>query len=338
MSRLVILTKNYGYNFTGATMATQQFVKRWSQKFTEVVVYTLHEGERFMQDNIHVKTFSQIPFLVMALRKAEGDEHDTVYYSDDHFGFLLGMIGKRYFHTYHGNWPDAAKISLEFWLKSFYFRPLYYLTLKNAAYVINVSYYMKKFTDTINKKSTVIRNGMDFKVVDHEVQKFSDACLMVGNVDQRKYKYCIALAKILQARKSSIKIDIYGKILDHQVADELGQFESVRLMGMVRNIPYQSYGAFLNLSIIENLSISVCEAIANHVPVICFDVGGLGEVVKNGITGYVVPDKNMNQLYDVIVKTLRNPIHVDDSVLNDFNWDYSADKYVKLFEEIAYGK
>ena len=122
------------------------------------------------------------------------------------------------------------------------------------------------------------------------------------------------------------------------MADELGQFESVRLMGMVRNIPYQSYGAFLNLSIIENLSISVCEAIANHVPVICFDVGGLGEVVKNDITGYVVPDKNMNQLYAAIVKMLNKPIHVDNSVLNDFNWDYSADKYVKLFEEIAYAK
>ena len=107
---------------------------------------------------------------------------------------------------------------------------------------------------------------------------------------------------------------------------------------MVRNIPYQSYDVFLNLSIIENLSISVCEAIANHVPVICFDVGGLGEVVKNGLTGYVVPNKNMNQLYDAIVKTLRHPIHVDDSVLSDFKWDCSADKYVKLFEEFEYGK
>lgn len=338
MSRLVILTKNYGYNFTGATMATQQFVKRWSQKFTEVVVYTLHEGERFKKDNIQVKTFSQMPYLVMALRKAEMDEHDTIYYSDDHFGFLLGMLGKKYFHTYHGNWPDAAKISLEFWLKSFYFRPLYYLTLKKAAHVINVSYYMKKFTDTINKHSTVIRNGMDFKILDHEVEKFPDTCLMVGNVDQRKYKYCIALAKILQAKKSNIKIDIYGKILDHNVADELDKFENVRLMGMVRNIPYQSYGAFLNLSIIENLSISVCEAIANHVPVICFDVGGLGEVVKNGITGYIVSDKNLNQLYNAIVKILKEPIHVDDSVLNDFNWDRSADMYVKLFEDIEYGQ
>lgn len=43
-------------------MATQQFVKRWSQSFSEVVVYTLHEGERFQQDNIKVKTFSQMPF------------------------------------------------------------------------------------------------------------------------------------------------------------------------------------------------------------------------------------------------------------------------------------
>lgn len=338
MKRLVILTKNYGYNFTGATMATQQFVKCWSQKFEEVVVYTLHEGERFKQDNIFVNIFSQMPFLVAALRSAEKEKYDTIYYSDDHFGFILALIGKKYFHTYHGNWPDAAKISLKFWLKSFYFRPLYYLTLKNAACVINVSYYMKKFTDRINKNSTVIRNGMDFKLDNHQERKHPNTCLMVGNVDQRKYKYCVALARILQAKKSSIKIDIYGKILDHNVADELGEFENVRLIGMVRNIPYQSYDVFLNLSIIENLSISVCEAIANHVPVICFDVGGLGEVVKNGITGYVVPNKNMNQLYDAIVKTLRYPIHVDDSVLSDFKWDCSADKYVKLFEEFEYGK
>lgn len=338
MKRLVILTKNYGYNFTGATMATQQFVKCWSQKFEEVVVYTLHEGERFKQDNIFVNVFFQMPFLVAALRSAEKEKYDTIYYSDDHFGFLLALLGKKYFHTYHGNWPDAAKISLKFWLKSFYFRPLYYLTLKNAAYIINVSYYMKKFTDTINKNSTVIRNGMDFKFENHRERKLPNTCLMVGNVDQRKYKYCVALARILQAKKSSIKIDIYGKILDHNVADELGKFENVRLMGMVRNIPYQSYDVFLNLSIIENLSISVCEAIANHVPVICFDVGGLGEVVKNGLTGYVVPNKNINQVYDAIVKTLRHPIHVDDSVLSDFKWDCSADKYVKLFEEFEYGK
>lgn len=50
-------------------MATQQFVKRWSQSFSEVVVYTLHEGERFQQDNIKVKTFSQMPFLIAALGK-----------------------------------------------------------------------------------------------------------------------------------------------------------------------------------------------------------------------------------------------------------------------------
>ena len=79
MKRLVILTKNYGYNFTGATMATQQFVKCWSQNFEEVVVYTLHEGERFEQDNIFVNTFSQIPFLFTALRSAEKEKYDTIY-------------------------------------------------------------------------------------------------------------------------------------------------------------------------------------------------------------------------------------------------------------------
>lgn len=338
MSRLVILTKNYGYNFTGATMATQQFVKRWSQTFSEVVIYTLHEGERFKQDNIRIKTFSQMPFLVATLWKAENQQDDTIYYSDDHFGFLLGMLGKKYFHTYHGNWPDAAQISFAFRLKSFYFLPLYYITLKNAAYIINVSYYMKKFTDTINQKSTVIRNGMDFKIVEQGMQKYPNSCLMVGNVDKRKYKYCLDLAQVLKKHKSNIKIDIYGKILDHEVAEQLKKFSNIRLMGMVRNVPYQSYDAFLNLSVIENLSISVCEAIANHVPVICFDVGGLGEVVKNGGTGYVIPDKNIEDVYSAIIDIKKNPIAVDDSVLKDFNWDWSADKYLKLFREVNDGK
>jgi glycosyltransferase involved in cell wall biosynthesis len=67
-------------------------------------------------------------------------------------------------------------------------------------------------------------------------------------------------------------------------------------------------------------------------------VGGLGEVVKNGMTGYVIPDKNIEDVYSAIIDVKKTPITVDNSVLKDFNWDSSADKYLRLFREVNDGK
>lgn len=314
-------------------MATQKFLEVWSKKFLSVVIYTLHVGDYYKGTNIIVKEYNNMPELCFHMWRAEKSQKETVYYSDDHFGFLLGMINKTYIHTYHGNWPDAAKVGLSNRLKSFYFIPLYYWTLKNAAYIINVSQYMKRFTDKVNPNSAVIRNGMDFKE-QKSVEKYPKTCLMVGNVDKRKYKYCIELAEYMRMKGTTVNIHIYGKIIDSQIETKLRKYKNISLMGMVRSVPYQAYDVFLNLSEIENLSISVCEAIYNRVPVVCFDVGGLPEVVKNGVTGYTVEHKSIPDVYNKILDIEENGMKVDDSVLKDFDWKSSAQKYMYVFQEI----
>ena len=41
---LAVLTKKWGRNYTGATLATQYFVDRWASRFDRVVVFTLEIG------------------------------------------------------------------------------------------------------------------------------------------------------------------------------------------------------------------------------------------------------------------------------------------------------
>lgn len=163
--------------------------------------------------------------------------------------------------------------------------PLYKRTIRNAEAVANVSIYMENFTKRYNSKSILIRNGMDFKPCEAD-RCYPKTYVMVGNIDTRKYKNAIRLAKYIYDIDPQVRINIYGKAIDKSVAKRLEKMPNVRLMGQHSIIPYGSYCGLINVSEIENLSISVCEAIKSDIPVFCFNIGGLPEVVKKDETGY----------------------------------------------------
>ena len=52
--RILILTKNWGRNFTGATLATQYLVERWIDFDVFIDVYTLNIGECIQNERINV--------------------------------------------------------------------------------------------------------------------------------------------------------------------------------------------------------------------------------------------------------------------------------------------
>ena len=334
---LFVLTKKWGRNYTGATLATQYFVDRWSSQFDRIVVYTLKIGNyNNTKRNISVLKCKSEQELLHAL-KAEENRCDSslVGYSDDHLGYLLKKANIPYIHTYHGNWPDARWVNMEFFIKSFYFMPLYKRTIRNAAVVANVSIYMENFTKRYNSKAIVIQNGMDFKPCGIE-KCYPKTYVMVGNIDTRKYKNVIRLAKHIYDIDSKVRIDIYGKTVDKSIVKRLEEIPNVRLMGQHNIIPYGSYCGLINVSEIENLSISVCEAIKSGIPVFCFSIGGLPEVVKKDETGFTFHKKDYKQMAQHLVDYAcsENKMKINQSVLDSFDWDIAAKKYMVLFEEI----
>jgi len=46
----------------------------------------------------------------------------------------------------------------------------------------------------------------------------------------------------------------------------------------------------------------IVEALMHRVPVVATDVAGIGEVIKNGVTGYLVPQRNQKALADAIIR------------------------------------
>ncbi|MHC5067469.1 MAG: N-acetyl-alpha-D-glucosaminyl L-malate synthase BshA [Planctomycetota bacterium] len=76
-----------------------------------------------------------------------------------------------------------------------------------------------------------------------------------------------------------------------ELARELGVRQHVRLLGRCENIEevLQASDLFLLPSNAESFGLAALEALACGVPVIGYAVGGLGEVVEDGVSGYLCP-------------------------------------------------
>ena len=76
-------------------------------------------------------------------------------------------------------------------------------------------------------------------------------------------------------------------------------------------IYYQRASLLLNLSLpnlfIETFGLTLVEAMAFGVPVIAPPIGGPSEIVRDGIEGYLVDSRNMNDLVNKINKLINNP-------------------------------
>ena len=334
---LIVLTKKWGRNFTGATLATQYFVNRWAPHFEAIYVFTLNIGESSPESNVVVHLCKSEIDICHKIKKLLNSTKDSfIGYSDDHLGFLLGKCGLPYLHTYHGNWPDAMRTDLTYFAKGFYFIPLYKQTLKNASKVVNVSQYMSKFTEKSNVNSVVIRNGIDVKTAYTEGEAL-DKFLMVGNVDRRKYGKLLSVLKCLKKLGITPRIDVYGRVDDKQLGKRLSKFEGVTLRGLCKTIPFKDYIGLINTSSIENLSISVCEALIAEIPVICFNVGGLPEVVHDGENGFVIEKFDTMQMAEKISAIFSGYKFVNCKFkeLHEFNWEHSAERYIELFDNLV---
>lgn len=332
---LIILTKKFGIEFTGATVATQNFLNYWKSHFEHIIVITLEYGTCEKNNQIKIVKVKNSREIARCLAKVSKLLGTKSYYSDDHLGYLFHNIGVRYVHTYHGNWPDARFIDFSFFIKSFYFIPSYKKTIGYAGTVVNVSHYMEKFTKRFNQSSVVIHNGIQQKSVaplENNVQK---DFLMVGNVDKRKYVMLINLLSEPVLKSEKFGIDIYGKVFDQKIASILNKDTRIHFMGQQSSIDYRPYKAMLYVSTMENLSISACESILSGTPVVSFAIGGLPEVVINGRTGWIFPPYDTKAMADTMIDIFhQEKKQTDAKLLSDFDWKVAADKYLDIFEKL----
>jgi len=127
--------------------------------------------------------------------------------------------------------------------------------------------------------------------------------------------------------------------------DELGMAGSVFFSGAVSHSDVPAWLATADIFALpshkEGVPVSLLEAMAAGLPAVATDVGGIGEVLEDGRTGYLVPRADPVALHGKIRELVcdastreRMGAAARELVMDRYLWDHNASAMLELYEEI----
>jgi glycosyltransferase involved in cell wall biosynthesis len=182
-----------------------------------------------------------------------------------------------------------------------------------------------------------------------------DACFniaVVGRFDREK-GHAFLLESISTVRHSTpsrrILLHVFGKGTDHQhtalqaMVVRFGLEDCVRFHGFVQNIRHALVGMdclVLPSTSWESLPMVVLEAMSIRLPVIAADVGGVTEIITNGVDGMVVPPSDASALTNAITVLMNEQslrISMGERGFNRYESEFTAPvmayRYCSLLQE-----
>ncbi|HOJ97885.1 MAG TPA: glycosyltransferase family 4 protein, partial [Methanospirillum sp.] len=79
------------------------------------------------------------------------------------------------------------------------------------------------------------------------------------------------------------------------------------------------------------------------VPVIGSNIGGIPDIIEDGVNGLLVPPGDPKALADAIIKILNHPQMAEKfireglkTVHERFSWDKISDQFIKLYQEVLH--
>ena len=165
------------------------------------------------------------------------------------------------------------------------------------------------FPQKIQNKSEIIMNQVN-PVFFNRKKIASDYWVATGRLnDQKNYPLMIEAFKNVVEKKRDAKLKIYGtgELWDDisRLISTYGLEDNIQLMGKTEDIPkaLESAKGFILSSDFEGMPNGLLEAFAMGVPCISTDCpcGGPAMIIRDGINGYLVPVKDVDELYRKIM-------------------------------------
>ncbi len=265
------------------------------------------------------------------------NSHQPVVFIGDMAAFLSGKIP--FVLTYHAGTMKKNKFPIDI-IIYFYEKFVLPHTAKKATKLICASNFVR---DTVLKKyafkSTVIHPGVNTSLFkpNPEVKREENLILFVaGNKKMYRMKGLYSLIDSIKALPET-KLCIVG---------EKGDFADKRIISvgvkrgqdLVEEMQKASVVVLPSLAHMESFGMVLIEAMACQTPVIGTNIGGIPEVIKDGIDGFLVPPNDSNALALAISKILRDKelaIRMGNSgeakVRETLIWDTRVDLTKKVF-------
>lgn len=203
------------------------------------------------------------------------------------------------------------------------------------------------------RKITVIRNGIDlmrFSYTDRTEPSSQCKAIHVArlNYPTKDQDTLLRAVRLVADAEPRFVLDIVG-VGPHRehlerLCDELQLRPHVKFLGARRDVHALLSRAdmFVLSSISEGLPITLLEAMATGLPVVSTGVGGVPELVVQGETGLLVPERSPDALSDAILEIIRNPQRAHKMgaagrkcVAEHFDLQHVAATYEELYESLV---
>jgi glycosyltransferase involved in cell wall biosynthesis len=234
--------------------------------------------------------------------------------------------------------------------------------LGKADKILSTSYVMADETKKYTAKPVAITPfGVDMDLFKKQPVQMDNNCFVVGNVKTLAPKYGIdVLINVFKRLIDSnpdrkMRLEIVGKGPDkeklQQLTRDLGIAEHVVFKGKIENhlLPsvYSSVSVFVSVSVSDSESFGVVavEAMSCECPVVVSDADGFTEVVVDGITGFIVPKRDVAATAAAIQKFIDDPslrskmgCKGRQRVEQLYNWKSNVDTMVNIYSEMLIKK
>lgn len=215
--------------------------------------------------------------------------------------------GEFWVYVHHSNINDRQGS----YFKSIFRKILLFISLKRADLVVRVCDNALPAFYAPGKVITIY-NGVDLPVYTPKVSlgnhiKF----LMVGAVNKNKNQK-LAIEFLVKQPNAYLTIVGDGSELNSlkRYAEQLGVTERIHWVGFVNELDkyYREADFLLMLSYFEAFPYSVLEAMSYGTPVIAVPVGGVPEIIKTGVNGWLVKDYSVTNLADKLNQVCSDPL------------------------------
>jgi len=260
--------------------------------------------------------------LIFFLKKHCFDIVHTHLIDADIFGYIAAKIAQVpvIVSTKHNTDTFRKKKLPAVWLDTF--------LANNSTKVIAVSAAVKDFLIKFQKINPnnieIIYNGVDLKKINRTIDiKQAKTALRINPEDyvigciarfdeQKGHRYLVqAINKVLAKIKNVFFVFVGTGRLESKIKERINQLnlnDKVKFLGQrddINNI-LSALDVFVLPSVWEGLGIVLLEAQAAYLPVVATKVDGIAEVVKDGVTGLLVPAKDAQSLAAAIINLIED--------------------------------
>ena len=198
----------------------------------------------------------------------------------------------------------------------------------------------------------IIGNGLDLQRLPRPA--FGDAQAAPGRIpvvgtlgrlsEKKGQRFFLQAVKLLLAKGMDAEFVVLGDGPDRaalrRLADELEVANRVTFTPHSVSGQLSQFDILVEPSLQEGLGVSVMQAMAMGVPVVASGVGGIYDLIDDGITGVMVPASDPQALADAIHGLLQNPYQrlemarqARDKIEREFSSDLVAGKLADFYRE-----